>query len=262
MSGDHSTSGSPDFFCTDSPDSPELGLKDRGPLVHFNTMVRFQGSLLGLALLLGYCLGFLPAVSGGADGMPRTGDAAAEPLRSLNWLGNGWAWALVMGGGVALLLVMIVRWMERQRWAWLSKIERVVEQVLVPSLQACSIWQLASLAALAGVGEELLFRWALQGGFEMGLRWVGIGRALDPAGWLSGHDIDFWLAAIVSASIFGLCHAVTRAYWVLAAVLGLLFSLLVVAGGGLVAAILAHGLYDFLVFLMLCRAAETPRPSL
>lgn len=272
MAGNHRVGDSPAF---DLADTVELGetsdsdsraaamtraLSERGPLVGFGTMVRFQGALLGLALLLGYLLGFLsPQIDSTPEGLPSPGDYADGSLRSLNWLGYGWPWSVTMGVGVAIGLVLLVRWMERQQWAWLVEIEGVVEQVLVPSLRACSVWQLAGLAALAGIGEELLFRWAIQGGLELGLRWMGVADAFSSVRGLSGPDVVFLLAALVSAVLFGLCHAVTRAYGYLASALGLLFSLIVVGGGGLVAAILAHGLYDFLVFLMLCQSDPVAR---
>ena len=230
----------------------------RSPMVGFADMMRFQAALLGLGLLLGYLLGFLSSDGGVIAEGTATGETARDPtpLWSLDWFGYGLGWTVAIGVGLAVTLLGMVVWMERQGWAWLAEIERVVQQALVPSLVRCSVWQLACLAALAGVGEELLFRWALQGGVELGLRWLQVGESMAAAGWITRDAATFLLAAMVSAFLFGLCHAVTRAYWVLASLMGLVFSMVVVSGGGLVAAILAHGLYDFLVFLMLCREAK------
>lgn len=230
----------------------------RGPTVGFVDMLRFQSALLGVGLLLGYLLGFLSSGGGIVAAGTAIGETASgpTPLWSLDWFGFGLGWTVAIGVGLAVTLLGLVRWMDSQGWAWLSEIERVVQQALVPSLLRCSIWQLACLAALAGVGEELLFRWAIQGGVELGLRWLQVGEFLSVAGWITRDAVTFLLAALVSAFLFGLCHAVTRAYWVLASLMGLVFSLVVVSGGGLLAAILAHGLYDFLVFLMLRREAK------
>lgn len=227
-------------------------------LIGFADMVRFQGALLAVGLLLGYLFGFLAGDVGIAPSDAATGDRSSTqaPLWSLDWLGFGLGWAVAIGVGVAVTLLWLVVWMDRQGWAWLTEIEQVVQQALVPSLVRCSIWQLACLAALAGVGEELLFRWAIQGGIELGLRWLQVGELLAVASWVTGDAATFLLAAVVSAFLFGLCHAVTRAYWVLASLMGLVFSLMVVSGGGLLAAILAHGLYDFLVFLLLRHQAN------
>lgn len=227
-------------------------------LIGFADMVRFQGALLGLGLLIGYLLGFLTGDGGISSADATTGETTSTeaPLWSLDWLGFGLGWSVAFGVGVAVILLGLVVWMERQGWAWLTEIERVVQQALVPRLMRCSIWQLACLAALAGVGEELLFRWAFQGGVELALRWLQAGDLLAVAGWPTRDGMTFLLAAMISAFLFGLCHAVTRAYWVLASFMGLVFSAVVVCGGGILAAILAHGLYDFLVFLMLRHEAK------
>lgn len=213
---------------------------------------------MGLGLLIGYLLGFLTGDGGISSADATTGETTSTeaPLWSLDWLGFGLGWSVAFGVGVAVILLGLVVWMERQGWAWLTEIERVVQQALVPRLMRCSIWQLACLAALAGVGEELLFRWAFQGGVELALRWLQAGDLLAVAGWPTRDGMTFLLAAMISAFLFGLCHAVTRAYWVLASFMGLVFSAVVVCGGGILAAILAHGLYDFLVFLMLRHEAK------
>ena len=231
-----------------------------GPIIGFGDMARFQAGLLAVGLFFGYLLGFIGGDAGSATaGLVGEGVPESRPLWSVDWLGRGLLESVVTGVGVAVALVMLVQWMERRQWAWLREIERVVQGALVPSLRRCSLWQLACLAGLAGLGEELLFRWAIQGALESGLRrdgWLA-------GGWGFGSDaVAYGLAAGCAALLFGLCHAVTRAYLILASLMGLLFSAVVVGGGGLLAAILAHGLYDFLVFLMLRREEWSNRAVL
>jgi uncharacterized protein len=102
---------------------------------------------------------------------------------------------------------------------------------LGPSIAACRWYELLLVAALAGIGEELLFRGVVQMGLE---RW-GLGTSL-----------------IVSNIIFALCHAITVTYAVLAFGMGLFLGLLLVfVNGSLLAPMLTHGLYDFFAFWVL-----------
>ncbi len=105
---------------------------------------------------------------------------------------------------------------------------------------------------VAGIGEEFLFRGAIQPLFE---RWT----ASTGWGWLAG--------LILSNVIFGLLHCITPTYAVLAGLMGVYFGLLLDATGApnLLAPILAHGLYDYLAFLVVIRAAKAmpvvPHPA-
>ena len=103
---------------------------------------------------------------------------------------------------------------------------------LGPSIAACRWYELLLVAALAGIGEELLFRGVLQTWME---RW----------GYLP--------ALLASNVIFALCHAITVTYAVLAFVMGLLLGLLMDAPQerSLLAPIITHGLYDFFAFCVL-----------
>jgi uncharacterized protein len=223
-------------------------------------MAAFQSAILLLGIALGVGLSYAP--NSGSDRVLKSAtwwgsvgsDRQAE-MGSMLFLSP--AASLIMGVTLAFMMLGGVYWLSRMGWAWFSEIEALLDQALVPSLRRCRIWQLLMLAILAGVGEELLFRWAIQGWLEYFGRW-----AIVDVNYSQNTSRDFlnWLAygfaATVTAILFGLCHAVTRAYWALAAGMGLIFSLVVVAGGGLVAAIVAHGLYDFLAFMWLCQRLE------
>ncbi len=125
----------------------------------------------------------------------------------------------------------------------LERIKRLVLESLGPSLKACRWFDVVLLAAVAGVGEEVLFRGAVQPLFE---RWTV------STGWS-------WAAGLILSNIiFGLLHFITPTYALLAGMMGVYFGLLLDATGSrnLLGPILAHGLYDYLAFLMLIRAAR------
>lgn len=203
----------------------------------------FQSVILLLGVLLGLALSY------------NSTDSAV--LLSNSWFGAGLFFAVSSGGTLALAMFGGAWILSRQGWAWFSEIHEILDRVLIPSLQRCRYWQLLLLALLAGVGEELLFRWAIQGWLERGLRNAFDSQILSLS-WSPyfAERCAFVGAVVITSVAFGLCHAVTRAYCVMAMAMGFVFSGAVVLGGGLLGAIIAHGLYDFLAFVWLCRRAR------
>ena len=182
--------------------------------------VVFEGSLVAVALVIGWFfqidvlgrlqLAVIPALVGLAGAIPP----------------------------YALLITT-----ERFKIPALERIKRLLLETLGPSLRACRWYEVVVLALVAGIGEEFLFRGALQPLFE---RWTA------PTGW-------GWLAGLILSNvIFGLLHCVTPTYGVLAGLMGVYFGLLLEATGtrNLLPPILAHGLYDYLAFLVVIRAAN------
>ena len=122
--------------------------------------------------------------------------------------------------------------LKSQRRALRGLVALVLEQ-LGPLLAGCSPAQLAFLAAFAGVGEELLFRGVVQ---------TGLTGVLPSAG------------ALLAASLwFGLMHAASPAYAVLAFVMGMYLGALFLIQGGLLAPIVTHALYDLVALLSVVR---------
>jgi uncharacterized protein len=118
----------------------------------------------------------------------------------------------------------------------LQGIRKVLLETLCPSLYQHHWTDLLVLAAIAGISEELLFRGVLQPWLE---------RA-----W--GMDAGL----IISSLIFGLIHAVTPLYALLAGLISLYLGLSLDYGGdrNVLTPIMIHTLYDFLVFLALIKS--------
>ena len=141
---------------------------------------------------------------------------------------------------------------ERFQIPALERIKSVLLETLGPLLRACRWYEVVALALVAGIGEEFLFRGAIQPLFA---RWT----ASTGWGWAAG--------LILSNVIFGLLHCITLTYAVLAGLMGVYFGLLLDATGtpNLLAPILAHGLYDYLAFLVVIQAAKAmpvvPHPA-
>lgn len=95
---------------------------------------------------------------------------------------------------------------------------------------------LIALSVFAGVGEELLFRGAIQG-------------------WLTQHVGD--ATAIVLASLaFGLVHYLSFTYFVLATGLGLTLGTVYAVTGSLILVMIWHAVYDMIALYCLRRFPE------
>ncbi|MCL2004698.1 MAG: CPBP family intramembrane metalloprotease [Planctomycetaceae bacterium] len=113
----------------------------------------------------------------------------------------------------------------------LQKVDRLVREFYWQYMRNLKLWQLAVIAALAGIGEELFFRGLIQ---------MGLSNAL---------GLDVWLAVLIASLLFGLAHAVTPTYFFLAFVISVYLGFLFVHTGNLFVPIAIHALYDLFVFL-------------
>jgi membrane protease YdiL (CAAX protease family) len=152
--------------------------------------------------------------------------------------------SVFVGIAAALLPFALLVVSDRFRFSALERMKRIVLQLLGPSLIACRWYELVFVAALAGFGEELVFRGVLQRLLE---RWLDFGG--------SGH-----IAGLIASNvIFGLLHFLTPTYALLAGLMGIYFGVLLDSTNppSLVVPMVAHGVYDYLAFLLLRRAART-----
>jgi membrane protease YdiL (CAAX protease family) len=180
----------------------------------------FEGSLVIVALVLGWIFR-IDVLSG------------LKPSLAATWVG--------VGGAIPPFALLLIS--ERFKFAPLERIKELLLETIGPSLAACRWYDVMLLAAFAGVGEEVLFRGLVQPLFE---RWT-LGTGYGPAAGL-----------ILSNVIFGLLHFITPTYALLAGLMGTYFGWLLDATGSrnLAGPILAHGLYDYLAFLVVIRAVR------
>ena len=129
--------------------------------------------------------------------------------------------------------------------------------MLAPLFRHCHVVELAAIALLAGVGEEMLFRGVLQPALA---HWA-TGFVSRWAGPLDAAVAANWLAAVVVAVAFGMAHAVNLSYAVLAGVIGLYLGWLWMASGGdLTLPVGAHAIYDFLALVYVARIRRPRLP--
>jgi len=130
---------------------------------------------------------------------------------------------VVVGAVVAVALgAANLALLERPIGPW-AAMRAAVDEVLIPTFAGLSRWQIVTVSAAAGIGEELFFRGFLQP-----------------------------LAGVVAAALaFGAAHVAGArlvAFGIWAAGMGLVLGGLATATGGIVAPITAHACYDVLAF--------------
>ena len=158
-------------------------------------------------------------------------------LGFLGWIVAAWAeiplraslevsWPAVARGLAACVPMLVCLFaIAYSRWPPLVQLRKQVE-TLVRELFADSTWlELALVCFAAGLGEELLFRGALQ-------PWVA--RWTNPT-----------FAIVAVGLLFGLAHSLSLTYFVAATLIGCYFGWLTAAYDDLVAPIVAHAVYDF-----------------
>jgi membrane protease YdiL (CAAX protease family) len=134
-------------------------------------------------------------------------------------------------------MFLLLWYVMRSRWTPLVKLRRQVESLVGELFRDVSWFSLAVVAIAAGVGEELLFRGALQ---PLAEQWWG------PA------------AGLMAASLlFGVVHAVSPAYFLFATIVGLYLGWLAAWFDDLVAPIMVHAAYDFAALVVLKRSFLT-----
>ncbi|MEQ1622033.1 MAG: CPBP family intramembrane glutamic endopeptidase [Methylococcales bacterium] len=158
--------------------------------------------------------------------------ADINPLADLHFSES--AIALGILGTIPLFLMFLL--MEQIQAESLVSIRKLLLNTLGPSLHRYHWTDLLILAAIAGISEELLFRGVIQPWLE--------------SAW------GMTTGLIVTNLIFGLAHALTPMYGLLALLVGIYLGLSMDIGGdrNLLTPVIIHGFYDFLAFLALMRA--------
>jgi membrane protease YdiL (CAAX protease family) len=119
-------------------------------------------------------------------------------------------------------------------------IARILHETLVPLFANCSLVELAVIAALAGLGEETLFRGVVQAGVADKI----------------GGPFGIYAGLLAAAALFGLMHPISPSYAVLAGLIGLYLGWIWLLCGNLLTPITIHGVYDFLALAYLVKVRK------
>lgn len=178
------------------------------------TTALFEGALVPAAILFGWLLGRPPLATFSFNlNDALLGVAATVPLLVVFWL----------------CLVIPFRPFQN--------ITQILDEMLVPSFRDCAVIQLLIIAALAGVGEEMLFRGVIQASAAVEI----------------GGPHGVWLGLLIAAVLFGLLHPITPTYAILAGLIGLYLGGIWLVCGNLLTPVVTHGLYDFVALMYLVK---------
>jgi len=152
------------------------------------------------------------------------------------WCNSETIWQIALG-----LLPFLVGYylLQALPFSGFRRMDQLVRELFRQYMGQLNLCQLALIAALAGIGEELLFR----GLFQLGM---------------SGF-FNVWLAILITSLIFGLAHALTPTYFFFAFLASLYLGFLFEHTGNLIVPIAVHALYDFAVFLYIRYTLETAK---
>src|SRR5262249_17500467 len=139
--------------------------------------VAFEGSLAGMAWLLGWWLG-RPA------------------LDSFRWD----LWDAGLGVATGLVMVLAFFAMIRCPWDPLVRMRLFFDRVVRPLFQTCTLLDLTLISVLAGLGEEMLFRGVIQAVVD---DWFGRWPALIVASLLFGLVHPITPTYMIVAALFG-----------------------------------------------------------
>jgi len=135
------------------------------------------------------------------------------------------------------LLVLLAATL-RSQWGPFLRLRARVTSMVRQLFPTPPLWQLIAISLAAGIGEEILFRGALQ---------PLVVRHTTPAAGL-----------LLVSTLFGLVHAASWSYFWLATGIGLYLGGLALWQDEILSAIVVHALYDLVALTCLTRAGKRP----
>ncbi|MDP1571235.1 MAG: CPBP family intramembrane metalloprotease [Vicinamibacterales bacterium] len=145
---------------------------------------------------------------------------------------------VLVGLGAAVALAAVNWWLLRRAPAnpVVSGVRKIYAELLAPLFARLGPWAVVIIGLAAGVGEELFFRGLLQ-----------------PLIGLPAASVVFGLAHVAGREMAG--------FGVWAALMGALLGGLAMVTGGLLAPVVAHGVYDVLALTYIRRTTVPPAPA-
>ena len=142
---------------------------------------------------------------------------------------TGWATvsALLFCVPILAMLFFVVR----SRWAPLFHMRSEIDEKIIPIFANSRLPDLALMAFLAGVGEELFFR-----------------------GWMQGlltNKFGPWVGIVIVSLVFGLAHYLSSTYAIYASLIGLYLGIIYQVSGNLYLVMAIHAVYDFIALVFL-----------
>ena len=147
----------------------------------------------------------------------------------MRWHWSAAAWIVL----ATVPLTAWLWWLTHARWGPIARLRDVVRKSVIPLFADVSPLGLAAISLVAGIGEEALFRGVL------------LDTLADPLGTAG--------AVLLTSVLFGLAHAISRTYAILAGLIGCYLGSLLLLTDNLLVPMGVHALYDFVALMYLVR---------
>ena len=147
------------------------------------------------------------------------------PRINISW--GATAYALLF----CLPMIAMLFFFDRSTLEPVIRFRREIDDKIVPIFANSRLPDLAFIALLAGVSEELFFR-----------------------GWMQGLLTDIWgiwAGNLIASAIFGLAHYLSPTYAIYAGLTGLYLGVIYQVSGNLFLVMAIHALYDFITLIYL-----------
>ncbi|HMP78610.1 MAG TPA: CPBP family intramembrane metalloprotease [Pirellulaceae bacterium] len=151
------------------------------------------------------------------------------------WTDGQWLAVLLWGIGGVVPIVLLLFALDRLPGKLFERMRRDTCDWVKSMFSHLSLFQMAIIALLAGICEELLFRWVLQDGLAYRL----------------GGDFGWLISWIAVSLLFGLAHFMNATYFAVASVIGFWLGGLMIWSNTWWAPAIAHALYDFVALCYL-----------
>lgn len=180
-----------------------------------------------LTLIVESILGLLAILIAGLFGFF---DTNQESFRD-----SGITWVEVASASMFFCVpLLMVLWILEKLDFWpLGQLREILDTRIGPMFAKCQWWELLLVAIAAGVGEELLFRWCLQGGMQ------------------TTSSLGAFNAILISSILFGLCHSLSTQYFWFSFGISVYLGVAMNMSGTVIAPAAAHFLYDFFALLII-----------
>lgn len=156
---------------------------------------------------------------------------------SESWLDSA-GWGLV----ATMPLLPVLAATLRCRWRPLVSLRRTVCRFVRRLFTRASCWDIAAVSLAAGLGEEILFRGAIQP--------------------LASAATTPTVGLVIASLLFGAAHAASWTYFWLATIVGCYLGWLTLLRGEIISAVVVHSLYDFVALLAISRGWLTSKKPL
>lgn len=156
--------------------------------------------------------------------------------QQFHWSKDGVIWGC-LGAIPPLVIVLLI---SKFPIGPLKHVADISDKILRPLLAPCRWPDYFLLATLAGFCEELLFR-----------------------GWLQPFLATWmptWTSLLLGGFVFGLCHLLTPAYFIIAWIISIYLGLLLVWSDNLLVPMVTHGVYDLIALFVVMWPDRTNEP--